>query len=304
MTEDKLDEEFGKKRKAIDIIIPSVKTKEDLLKKVPELETYTHLIEVVNDIEFKTAICEMDVKNSKIYQYTVKDYLTESETIYVFGKWGNVPVVVLQTGKQVGAQFQYGSWFETKKALYYMPQLKHVFGVGVCGAAVGIDVDGLEKKGKPRVPLGHVVVSSHIVGYDHQKKMPEHDESRSLQYDFSQNSFYRFLDFPTYKHEWERGLCFKRVLSGSWLVASIEAQKSILNLSRNDEFAFEMEGVGIAAACQYGTENQKVQTSLVIKGVSDYANRDKNDAWQPAAARNATRYLSDMINKKAALVSN
>ena len=302
MTEDKLDKEFGSKREAIQKI-PSVETKEDLLKKVPELKTYTHLIEVVNDIEFKTAICEMD-GNSKIYQCTVKDYLTESETIYVFGKWKNVPVVVLQTGKQVGSQFQYGSWFETKKALYYMPQLKHVFGVGVCGAAVDIDVVGLERNVKPRVPLGHVVVSSHIVGYDHQKKMPKHDENRSLQYDFRENPFYRFLGFPTHKHEWEKGLCFKRVLSGSWLVADIEAQKSILNLFRDDEFAFEMEGVGIAAACQYGTENQKVKTSLVVKGVSDYANRDKSDAWQPAAARNATRYLSAMINEKAAAVSN
>ena len=53
-----------------------------------------------------------------------------------------------------------------------------------------------------------------------------------------------------------------------------------------------MEGVGIAAACQ----NTKLDGWLVIKGVSDYANRDKSDAWQPAAARNATCYLSDMIN--------
>ena len=300
MTEDKLDEEFGKKIEAIQKK-GSVETEKDLSDKVPNLKTYTHLIEVVNDIEFKTAICEM---NGEIHQCTVKDYLTESETIYFFGKWKDVPVVVLQTGKQVGSQFQYGSWFETKKALYFMPQLKHVFGVGVCGAAVDVVVVGLERNVKPRVPLGHVVVSSHIVGYDHQKKMPQHDETRSLQYDFRENSFYRFLDSAINKHEWQRGLCFKRVLSGSWLVADIEAQKSILNLFRDDESAFEMEGVGIAAACQYSTKNSKVMTSLVVKGVSDYANRDKNDAWQPAAARNATRYLSAMINKRADPVSN
>ena len=300
MTEDKLDEEFGKKIKEIKKIA-SVETKKELSDKVPNLKSYTHLIEVVNDIEFKTAICEM---NGEIHQCTVKDYLTESETIYFFGKWKDVPVVVLQTGKQVGSQFQYGSWFETKKALYYMPQLEHVFGVGVCGAAVDIEVDGLEKKVKPRVPLGHVVVSSHIVGYDHQKKMPKRDETRSFQYDCRQDPFYQFLESAINKFGWEKRLCFKRVLSGSWLVADIEAQKSILNLFRDDEFAFEMEGVGIAAACRPSPKDSKVKTSLVVKGVSDYANRDKNDAWQPAAARNATRYLSYMIHKKASPVSN
>ena len=69
-----------------------------------------------------------------------------------------------------------------------MPDLKHVFGVGVCGAAVDT------KSEKPRVPLGHVVISSHIIGYDHQKKKVEGDENQDFFSNMSLQSFYQYLD--------------------------------------------------------------------------------------------------------------
>ena len=279
-----LKEEYKNKKQKIQPLTTAA-TREQLKEKVAGLRSHSILIEVVNDIEFRTAICQM---NGEVYPCTVCDDLTNSESIYFYGKWGNVPVVVVQTGTKVGSQFQYGSWFETKKALYYMPELKHVFGVGVCGAAVDAN------SRKPRVPLGHVVISSHIIGYDHQKKKIEGDENRAFFSNMLERSFYHFLSRLIHKDEWEEGLHFGRVLSGSWLVADITAQELVLDSSRNDEIAFEMEGVGIAAACQ----NTMVDSWLVIKGVSDYANRDKSDTWQPAAARNATRYLSEMINKK------
>ena len=159
MTEDKLKEvrqkinNLTKNRKTIT-------TKTELSEEVMDLNSYSTLIEVVNKVELMTAICQMD---GQITQCTVCDDLTSSNTIYYFGKWGNVPVVVVQTGQKVGSHFQYGSWFEAKKALYYMP-IKRVFGVGVCGAVKD------NKTGEPRVPLGYVVVSSNIIGYDHQKK--------------------------------------------------------------------------------------------------------------------------------------
>ena len=287
MTEEMLNQEFAKKKKGIKFL-GTVKTKKDLEQKVAKVEDYEYLIEVVNDIEFMTVICEMD---GEIYGCAVCDDLTEVDTTYWYGKWKKVPIVVVKTGEQTGAQFQFGSWFETKKALCYMPQIKYVFGVGVCGAAVDVDDSGNEK---PRVPKGHVVVSSHIIGYDHQKKA-EHDQNRSFSEDYSQKPFYHNLTQTFTKDDWKKGLHFGRVLSGSWLIANIDAQKSLLNFYRKDEIAFEMEGVGIAAACQ---NNKSVECCLVIKGVSDYANRQKNDGWQPAAARNAARYLSDMINKK------
>ena len=258
-----------------------------LKEKAMELESYEILIEVVNDIEFMTAICLM---NGEIYQCTVCDDFTSSETDYYYGKWGKVKVVIVQTGKDVGSQFLYGSWFETKKALYYMPGLKYVFGVGVCGGVLDAE--------DPRVPLSHVVVSSHIIGYDHQKKKPVKDESRSYFTYQKQQPFYKYLSQLKNKGTWDIVLHFGQVLSGSWLVADMEAQKVILDPAQKKQLAFEMEGVGIAAACASIRPGDPKVDCLVVKGVSDYANRDKNDEWQPLAARNATCYLSVMINQK------
>ena len=278
MTEKKLRDEYDIKEKEIQKV-----KQNDIKKQIPGLKDYTVLIEVVNKREFMAVICQME---GKVYECDdFHDHFTKSCSIYHFGKWKNVSVIVVRTGNQVGSQFQYGSWFETKKALFYFPQIKYVFGVGVCGAAVGVD-------GKPRVPLGHVVVSSHISGYDHQKKA-KHDENRSHFSDCSLSRFYNFVTRTSKMHKWDKGLKIGRVLSGSWLIANIEAQKSLLDFYRKDEIAFEMEGVGIAAACQHTS----VEGWLVVKGVSDYARSDKNDDWQPAAARNATRFLSDMLNE-------
>ena len=288
MTLAMLEGEYKPKQEELEkynINIPHAKTKEELKSKVTDLESYKVLIEVVNDIEFMTAICQMD---GEIKQCKVTDSLTESTKTYYYGKWEGVPVVVVQTGKKVGSQFLHGSWFETKKALHYMPQLEYVFGVGVCGAAV--DDDGAGRI-KPRVPLGHIVVSSHIKGYDHQRK-GEYDEHRGYESVSSENKFYQFINETPNKFRWNKGLHFGKVLSGSWLVADKRAQYLVLDPNRKDEKAFEMEGVGMAAAC-----SQLRKGCLVVKGVSDYANRDKDDKWQPSAARNATRFLSDMLKK-------
>jgi len=153
-----------------------------------------------------------------------------------------------------------------------------------------VDID--ETSTKPRVDLGHVVVSSRIIGYDHRKKKPDHDEPRGFEKSLEEYQFYQSLTKTLIKHDWEKGLHFGQVLSGSWLFADENAQKLVSDPWQKDVIAVEMEGVGIAAACV-----KTVVECLVVKGVSDYANRNKDDTWQPAAARNATRYLSDMINK-------
>ena len=293
MTLDKLCEDFDSKNKEIESE-EHADTKEKLNQKVPGLANYKILIEVVDDIEFKTAICQMD---GKVNPCTVCDHLTNSESTYYYGKWGHVPVVVVQTAKKVGPQFQNGSWFETKKALYYMPHLQYVFGVGVCGAAVDDDGSGGLK---PRVPLGHVVVSSHIIGYDHQRKA-KWNQNESFSRSLEETHFYQFIIRTMTKHKWDKGLHFGRVLSGSWLVADIGAQKSLLDPFKKDEIAFEMEGAGIAAACQNQSD---VQCCLIVKGISNYANENKDDTWQPAAAKNAACFLSDMINKKVIMLFN
>ena len=242
------------------------------------------LIEVVNDTEFKTVISLME---GKISCHHIIDNLTNSTSTYYLGKWGDIPIVVVQTATRVGSQFQYGSWFETKKALHYFDNLKYVFAVGVCGAVIDT------KSKSPRVPLGEVVISSHITGYDHKKILDGNTEDRGHTEDLNQCDFYNFLHRLGNQGQWREKIHFGRVLSGSWLVASLAAQEFLLHPDQPDKIAVEMEGVGIAAACK----NSGIKAFLVVKGVSDYANSKKNDNWQPHAARKAASYLSEMLNK-------
>jgi len=54
-----------------------------LLKEILDLESYKILIEVVNEIEFKAAICQME---GKVYECIVCDFFTNSLSIYYYGK--------------------------------------------------------------------------------------------------------------------------------------------------------------------------------------------------------------------------
>ena len=233
---------------------------------------YEVLLEVVNVIEFYTVIS--NIQEDEIKKVIIDDYP------YFFGSWGKVPVVMIQTGKTMGAQHENGSENRTRLALKVLPSIKYVFAVGICG--------GVVKKGVPTVKLGEVVISSKIIGYDHQKK----DENRGFSMDLTQNKFYQFLMKPDSS---VRGTKFGTVFSGSWFVAdATDAQQQLLDLDPLG-VGIEMEGIGIAFACL--TAKSKVEC-LVVKGVSDYAGVGKNDDWQPAAAINAVKYLSKMLNKK------
>ena len=240
---------------------------------------YKVLLEVVNGIEFQTAISNMEEK--EIQKVIINGYP------YYFGSWDSVPVVMIQTGEKMGSHHENGSENRTREALRLMPQIKAVFAVGVCGGVVDKDGDKIN----PRVELGQVVISSHIIGYDHQKKKPEKNENRSYASNCMPNKFYQFL---MRTENAEDNTKFGQVFSGSWLVADDNAQQQLLDLNPLG-VGIEMEGFGIAYACQ--TAKTKVEC-LVVKGVSDHAGVDKNDNWQPAAARNAVKYLSRMLNRK------
>ena len=265
--------------KAYKTKLPFDECKDKEIQKVPIV-----LIEVVNDTEFKTVISLMEGKIS--YHYIIDD-LTNSTSTYYLGNLEGIPIVVVQTATRAGSQFQYGSWFETKKALHYFDNLKYIFAVGVCGAVID------PKSKSPRVHLGQVVISSHITGYDHKKILDGNTEDRGYTEDLSQYDFYNFLHTYGNQGKWRGKVRFGKVLSGSWLVASLAAQKFLLHPNHPDEIAVEMEGVGIAAACK----NSAIKAFLVVKGASDYANSKKNDDWQPHAAREAASYLSEMLNK-------
>ena len=86
-------------------------------------------------------------------------------TRYV-GVWETVPVVIIQTG--MGSNGVHSCWYETKKALYFMPQLEYIFSVCVCGGVAG------------KVNLDNAVVSRAIYGYNDLKMTPSDWINRSM----------------------------------------------------------------------------------------------------------------------------
>ena len=230
------------------------------------------LIETVNENEFFAVMMELK-EGSLVTEYIIDDPLCGSKSYYFVGKWGDgeIPVAIIQT--DMGSNGLYGSWYETKKALYNLPHLKYIFAVGVCGGIQG------------KVKMGQVIVSKVIWGYIDLKMAEPRWISRSFDISATQKEFYRYLSHPAHK---PRNVKCGVMMSGPWLIKRTDIQKELLEICP-EGIAFEMEGFGIAQACDGKVE------CLVVKGVCDFGNEEKNDNWQPQAATNAAKSLSDLM---------
>ena len=208
------------------------------------------LIQTVNLNEYFAVMIQLK-EGCKVQQYTV-----DGSTYYV-GKWGEhgIPVVILQTN--AGKDGRHGSFNETKKALEWLPHLKYIFAVGVCG--------GIKKN---KIKLGDVVVSKVIRPYYKQC-------GRSTPWDIAKiDTFHQFLS---------------RAVGNAkcGVVLSGDGRKPYLTMYP-DAIALEMQGDGIAEACK-----GRNVIPMVVKGVSDLADdhEEKSDNWQPQAAMNAVQAL-------------
>ena len=226
------------------------------------------LIQTVNDNEYFAVMLQLK-EGSEAMRYTEED----SDSNYLIGEWGEggIPVVIIKTSP--GSNGRRGSHEATRKALKWFPDLKYIFAVGVCG--------GVKSN---RVHLGDVVVSTVIQGYSHAKKKRGKHINRSPRWEiYKKTSFHDFLSRAA-----DNVKC-GMVLSGNLLMADSEFQKHLLD-EYKDAIAFEMEGHGIAEACDI-VATQKGIVYMVVKGVSDLADEDKADDWQPQAATNAAKAL-------------
>ena len=230
----------------------------------------------MNDREFYAAMMKME-KECTISKYTIKSTEDPNPFYYYVGKWGkkNIPVVIVQT--EMGSNGIHGSYNETKMALSHLPNLKYIFAVGVCGGIIG------------EVELGEVVVSRDLQDCSDMKIADDKVEIRGRSWQFKGDPFYHFLrqadNIP------DNTTCGK-VLSANNLVANAEFQKK-LQAACPGAIALEMEGHGIGRACD-GCKDRKIQF-LVIKGVSDLADKYKKDDWQAQAATNAANVLCEVM---------
>ena len=233
------------------------------------------LIQTVNDNEFRAAMLQLK-EGSTVAEYAIDDPLCDSKSYYYVGKWGDgeIPVAIIQTS--MGTNGVYGSWYETKKALKNLPQLKYIFAVGICGGV------------KEKVEMGEVIVSKAICGYTELKMTQAKWINRAFKSVVTEKNFCRYLNQDAHK---PANIKVGEILSGPWLIKSTGIQGELLKLS-GDAIAFEMEGIGILQAC-----DGKGIECLVVKGVSDFGDQNKNDDWQPQAATNAAKYLCEVMTK-------
>ena len=257
-------------------IKPKMVNKEQLT----DLESYEILIQTVNAREFQAAMLRMNMECDILCYCVEKSSVCPGKSYYYVGNWGKkkIPVIIVQT--TMGSDDDHGSYYETKKALSCLPNLKFIFAVGVCGGFIG------------KVKLGQVVVSKDLQDCSGMKINNEKIEIRSHSWQFKDDPFFHFLsqtaNTPT-------NTTSGMVLSANNLVADAKFQKQLLE-ARPGAIALEMEGHGIARACQqFMREKKRKIQFLVVKGVSDLADEKKSDNWQPQAASNAVDALYQVM---------
>lgn len=88
------------------------------------------------------------------------------------------------------------------------------------------------------------------------------------------------------------------IATGSKLIADTETVKAISEIEEKLNrklIAIEMEGEGVAEA-----STKKNTPFIVIKGISDFANSDKNDDWHLSASRASADFFYQMLDILAA----
>jgi len=176
--------------------------------------------------------------------------------------------------------------------LIYKWDPKYIIMVGIAG---GIPKDGLE--------FGDVVAAREIWEYDYSKITPEGEQRRPHAHRVDA----LLLDRVNALSNWGRNINevplpkgYKRkkaklfigiIASGNKIVASEEYRKS-LNSLHPKILAVEMETEGVASAA-FQIPNPK--GTLVIKGIADFSDENKNDEWHEYAANSAAIFLLDFL---------
>jgi nucleoside phosphorylase/tetratricopeptide (TPR) repeat protein len=169
-------------------------------------------------------------------------------------------------------------------------QPQHVLMIGIAG---GLVQDDLER--------GDVVVADQVVGYDYGKQYDNALKPRDHVYPSSALLLERVRNFALLGDEWAQHIEVSRpagarrdrakrfvgpLASGNKVIASQKFQVRLLKRWPK-LIAIETEAEGVFAAV---FDRPAIKHVLVIRGISDMADKDKNDAWQMYAADAAAAY--------------
>ena len=82
--------------------------------------------------------------------------------------------------------------------------------------------------------------------------------------------------------------------SGASVVAHASTAEEIANQNR-DLIGIEMEAFAVMVACEYATTSSLL--GIAIKSVCDFADKDKQDGWQPYASYTSAMFADEMFKR-------
>jgi nucleoside phosphorylase len=198
----------------------------------------------------------------------------ENKTYYSLGTHGSAPVFMVQS--EIGTSTPGGALVTVRQAIQDLrPQA-----VIMCGIAFGLRSD--------KQQLGDILVTKQLLCYEPQKidiqrgQMPRGDRITVAE---------RLLDrFRSGDNDWQGAQThFGLVLSGEKLVNDPAFREWLLK-TEPEAVGGEMEGAGLYVAAR----DAKVDW-ILVKGICDWADGNKNDDAQPLAARNAAQFVLHVL---------
>jgi nucleoside phosphorylase len=171
---------------------------------------------------------------------------------------------------------------------------RYVIMLGIAG---GISRDGLT--------LGDVVVADQVIEYEYAKELPEHTELRPRVHRCDALLLSRVKDLSNWSHSIDvprplgplrtvPKLFVGPIASGNKVVANGQGREKFRSLHPH-MLAVEMEGEGVATAAWQLSQPKGV---LVVRGISDLADSNKSDEWQPYAAATAATFFVDFLRSE------
>jgi nucleoside phosphorylase/tetratricopeptide (TPR) repeat protein len=169
----------------------------------------------------------------------------------------------------------------------------HVLMVGIAGGIAQDDLD-----------LGDVVVADQVVGYEYGKQTDGGLKPRDHVYPASALLLERVRNF--WSEDWAQHVDVPRptkasraqskrfvgpIASGNKVITSKKFQAPLLKRWPK-LIAIETEAEGVFSAV---FDRPEIKHALVIRGISDMADKDKDDAWQEYAANAAAAYAIDFL---------
>ena len=264
-------------------------------------DKFEKLKEKVNILIITAADCEKEAFNNELNPLeNEKDILRYRYDGYEYfiGMFGKYNVVHVKTDE--GNLGSNSSLITMYKTLLLWTNIKLAIMIGI---ACGIK--------NPRREIGDILVSEKIFYYEKCKINDSENEiiynniignpliesSRSLLQIFKDKEEWNYtINIKENKEKLRQVQVISGMLfSGEKIIASSKAQEKILDLFKGTAIGFEMEGAGLAYACN----NLKFNEWIVIKGISDFGEgeiiKDRN---RKRAIESVISYCKYKFNQK------